>query len=302
MAARKKQPTDEQAPVKPARKKRPAVATRLLPANAGRLPADQRCRRRPGHRRRGPGTFRPDKPDLVIVESPTKAKTINKYLGPNYIVRASYGHVRDLPKRRRKGEVVAGIDIDNGWVPTYVVRTRTTARASGKAKAQRSNGGRPKEILAELKREAAKCNRVYLATDPDREGEAIAWHIKEALGLDDDRTCRVTFNEITERRCRQAFANPGKIDMDRVQAQEARRILDRVVGYPLSNLLEQEDHREPERRPGPVGRRAPGRRSRARDPGVQARGILEDHRPAGSRRPHPLRGDGQRPRGETGSR
>src|SRR5262249_15292176 len=128
------------------------------------------------------------KPDLVIVESPAKAKTINKYLGSNYRVLASYGHVRDLPKRRKKGEIVAGIDIEAGWKPTYVVGDKDE-------KDGRSFRRTPKDILAELKREAAKSNRVLLATDPDREGEAIAWHIRDALNLADDRTYRITFNE-----------------------------------------------------------------------------------------------------------
>jgi DNA topoisomerase-1 len=171
--------------------------------------------------------------DLVIVESPAKAKTINKYLGAEFKVLASYGHVRDLPRRRKPGEKVAGIDIDAGWVPTYVVVDR--AEGSGKGASRRRTA---KEILAELKREAAKSNHIYLATDPDREGEAIAWHIEDALGLDDDpRVFRITFNEITRSAVRNALAQPGKIDMDRVRAQEARRILDRVVGFPLSGLL-----------------------------------------------------------------
>ncbi len=172
------------------------------------------------------------KQDLVIVESPAKAKTINKYLGPNYKVLASYGHVRDLPRRRRKGEIIAGINIDD-WVPTYVVPDNDEKGAGEKMSRRRT----PKDILAELKREAAKSNLVYLATDPDREGEAIAWHIEDALKLDDERTFRITFNEITRTAVQNALAHPTKVDMDRVQAQEARRILDRVVGYPLSNLL-----------------------------------------------------------------
>jgi DNA topoisomerase-1 len=153
------------------------------------------------------------KKNLVIVESPAKARTINKYLGADFEVAASKGHVRDLPKSR------FGIDIEAGWVPTY-----------------RSLDDR-KEVLAALKKQAAKADTVYLAPDPDREGEAIAWHLKEALGLDDERTRRVTFNEITKRAIQEAFAHPGAIDMDRVQAQEARRFLDRVVGYKLSPLL-----------------------------------------------------------------
>ncbi|MFO0876321.1 MAG: type I DNA topoisomerase [Gemmataceae bacterium] len=166
---------------------------------------------------------------LVIVESPSKAKTINKYLGDHYKVLASYGHVRDLPRRRKKGERVAGVNIEAGWVPTYVVVEREEGKARGRRTA--------KDILAELKREAGKSARVFLATDPDREGEAIAWHIEQALGLEDDSTFRVAFNEITRSAVQQALAHPGRINMQRVQAQEARRLLDRVVGYPLSNLL-----------------------------------------------------------------
>jgi DNA topoisomerase-1 len=153
------------------------------------------------------------KKNLVIVESPAKAKTINKYLGPDFEVVASKGHVRDLPKK------AFGIDIEGGWVPTY----------------------RPlddrKDVLNALKKQAAKADTVYLAPDPDREGEAIAWHLKEALALDDDRVRRVTFNEITKRAIQEAFAHPGAINMDLVQAQEARRFLDRAVGYKLSPLL-----------------------------------------------------------------
>jgi DNA topoisomerase-1 len=153
------------------------------------------------------------KKNLVIVESPAKAKTINKYLGADYEVVASIGHVRDLPKSR------FGIDIEGGWVPTYrPLKDR-------------------KEVLQSLKKQAASAGTVFLAPDPDREGEAIAWHLKEALGLDDKRTRRVTFNEITKGAVKKAFAEAGAIDMDRVAAQEARRFLDRLVGYRLSPLL-----------------------------------------------------------------
>jgi DNA topoisomerase-1 len=153
------------------------------------------------------------KKNLVIVESPAKARTINKYLGADFEVVASKGHVRDLPKSR------FGIDIDNGWVPTYrPLKDR-------------------KEVLDSLRKQVAKAGTVYLAPDPDREGEAIAWHLKETLGLDDERTLRVTFNEITKGAIQKAFHDAGKIDMDRVAAQEARRFLDRVVGYRLSPLL-----------------------------------------------------------------
>src|SRR3954454_7747112 len=153
------------------------------------------------------------KKHLVIVESPAKAKTINKYLGPDFEVVASKGHVRDLPKSR------FGIEIEKGWIPTYrPLKDR-------------------KELLASLKKHAGNAKTVYLAPDPDREGEAIAWHLKEALGLDEENTRRVTFNEITKKAVQAPFASPGQIDMDRVAAQEARRILDRVVGYRLSPLL-----------------------------------------------------------------
>src|SRR5947209_11049956 len=153
------------------------------------------------------------KKHLVIVESPAKAKTINKYLGPAFEVAASKGHVRDLVKTK------LGIDIEGGWIPSY-----------------RDLKDR-KELLAQLKKQAAKADIVYLAPDPDREGEAIAWHLMEALGLDEERVRRVTFNEITKRAVQDAFSQPGAIDMDRVRAQEARRFLDRVVGYKLSPLL-----------------------------------------------------------------
>ncbi len=153
------------------------------------------------------------KKNLVIVESPAKAKTINKYLGADFEVAASKGHVRDLPKKD------FGIDIENGWIPTY------------KPLADR------KAIITDLKKKAAKADAIYLAPDPDREGEAIAWHLKEALGLSDEKIHRVTFNEITKKAIQEAFAKPGSINMDLVAAQEARRFLDRVVGYKLSPLL-----------------------------------------------------------------
>jgi DNA topoisomerase-1 len=214
---RKKQPTSAgESPRTGTRKKAAASSS----ADGG---APLKKRRAPTANGNGGG----GRQDLVIVESPAKARTINKYLGPGFKVLASYGHIRDLPKRRRKGEEVAGIDIDAGWKPTYVVQEKEGG------KGRRS----PREILAELKREAGKAPRVYLATDPDREGEAIAWHLEDELELDDERTFRITFNEITRSAVQAAIHHPGKIDMDRVRAQEARRILDRVVGYPLSNLL-----------------------------------------------------------------
>ena len=169
--------------------------------------------------------------NLVIVESPAKAKTIEKYLGPNFRVLASYGHVRDLPpKGKLKGEEVVGVNIAGGWKPRYVVVDRGE---KGGGRNRRS----AEDILAELKREADKAGMVYLATDPDREGESIAWHICEALNLDPKRTQRISFNEITRTAVQRAIANPTTINDQLVQAQEARRVLDRVVGYPLSNLL-----------------------------------------------------------------
>ena len=212
---------------KPASPDRPPKKKRAAPARKTQTTAIAHDAA-PAKRSPRKGTF-----DLVIVESPAKAKTINKYLGPNFKVLASYGHVRDLPRRRQKGEDIAGVRID-GWVPTYVVEDQKSK--AGERGFQRKS---KKQILAEIKREANKANRIFLATDPDREGEAIAWHLEDALGLDDERTFRIAFQEITRPAVQQALAHPGKIDSDRVKAQEARRILDRVVGYPLSNLLGQ---------------------------------------------------------------
>ena len=153
------------------------------------------------------------KNNLVIVESPAKAKTIGKYLGPGYVVKASMGHVRDLPKSK------IGVDIENDFTPNY-------QPIKGK-----------EEIIGELKAAAKASEKVYLATDPDREGEAISWHLKELLELPDEKACRVTFNEITKRVVSESIAAPRAIDMDLVDAQQARRLLDRIVGYQLSPLL-----------------------------------------------------------------
>ncbi len=150
---------------------------------------------------------------LVIVESPSKAKTIGKYLGEDYIVKASMGHLRDLPKS------TMGVDIDNGFEPEYVPMD---------AKA---------EVISDLQKAASKAQTVYLATDPDREGEAISWHLKELLQLPDEKTHRVTFNEITQKVVKQSIENPRAIDYALVDAQQARRVLDRIVGYQLSPLL-----------------------------------------------------------------
>jgi DNA topoisomerase-1 len=214
------------------------VPPRKKPSNAEETATSGRGRARAANAetnvspRRRPESTAPGSPgrgqNLVIVESPAKARTINKYLGSNFKVLASYGHVRDLPKRRQRGEAVAGVDIEAGWKPTYVV-------------VENEDGGRrrrsARDILAELKREAGKANQVYLATDPDREGEAIAWHIEDELHLDQSRTFRIAFNEITRNAVQSALSHPGHIDEHRVRAQEARRILDRVVGFPLSKLL-----------------------------------------------------------------
>jgi len=232
--APRKKPSDDPK-VAPAAPKKKAAA----PKNGTAVPRRKRAadsetavtrapRRKKTAEEAGP-PVKPSGKNLVIVESPAKAKTIQKYLGGDFEVRASYGHVRDLARRRRKGEEVAGINIEGGWIPTYVVEDRE----DGKSKGRRS----PRDILNELKREAARATNVYLATDPDREGEAIAWHIEDELKLDDARTFRIAFNEITRTAVQKALASPGKINMDRVHAQEARRLLDRVVGYPLSNLL-----------------------------------------------------------------
>ncbi|MGI6066608.1 MAG: type I DNA topoisomerase [Bacillota bacterium] len=150
---------------------------------------------------------------LIIVESPTKAKTISKFLGRNYSVKSSMGHVRDLPKSQ------LGVDIEHGFTPKYI-----TIRGKG-------------ETLKELKDAAKKADKILLAADPDREGEAIAWHLGQYLGADNGTPCRIEFNEITKRAIQEAVKKPRRIDMDRVDAQQARRVLDRLVGYKLSPLL-----------------------------------------------------------------
>ena len=153
------------------------------------------------------------KKNLVIVESPAKAKTIGKYLGPDYVVKASMGHLRDLPKS------TLGVDVEGDFTPNY-------RPIKGK-----------EDIISDLKKAAKKSGKVYLATDPDREGEAISWHLKELLGIPDDKTYRVTFNEITKNAVRQSLKQSREIDMDLVDAQQARRVLDRLVGYSISPLL-----------------------------------------------------------------
>lgn len=177
---------------------------------------------------------------LVIVESPAKAKTINKYLGKDYVVKSSVGHIRDLPtsgsasrkpaaagdktKKVKKDERTAlvsrmGVDPYHGWEADYQI-------LPGKEK-----------VVSELQHLAADASHIYLATDLDREGEAIAWHLREVIGGDDSRFSRVVFNEITKNAISQAFEQPGELNIDRVNAQQARRFMDRVVGYMVSPLL-----------------------------------------------------------------
>jgi DNA topoisomerase-1 len=161
---------------------------------------------------------------LVIVESPTKAKTINRYLGPDYVVMASVGHVRDLPKSppkgaKRKDHPVPGVDLDNDFAPSYEVMPDS------------------KRTVSELKKAARQADDIWFATDLDREGEAIAWHLTHALGVEPAEAKRVVFNAITKGEIERAFATPRRIEQNRVDAQQARRILDRIVGYQVSPLL-----------------------------------------------------------------
>lgn len=150
---------------------------------------------------------------LVIVESPAKANTIKKFLGGKSKVVASMGHIRDLPKSKM------GVDIEHDFEPQYI-------NIRGKA-----------PLINSLKKEAKNAKKVYLATDPDREGEAIAWHLAYILGIDPNSVCRVTFNEITKDAVKEAIQNPRKIDLNLTDAQQARRVLDRIVGYKISPVL-----------------------------------------------------------------
>ena len=151
--------------------------------------------------------------NLVIVESPAKVKTIKKFLGTRYDVEASMGHVRDLPKSQM------GIDIEHDYEPKYI-----TIRGKG-------------DLLAKLRKAAKTADHIYLATDPDREGEAISWHLIAALKLDEKKVQRITFNEITKNAVKASLKTPRKIDMNLVDAQQARRVLDRLVGYQISPVL-----------------------------------------------------------------
>jgi len=151
--------------------------------------------------------------NLVIVESPAKANTIGKFLGKGYKIVASVGHVRDLPKSQM------GVDLDDDFKPKYI-----TIRGKG-------------DVIAKLKKEAKNAKKIYLATDPDREGEAISWHLAYLLNINESEKCRITFNEITKNAVKNSLKSSRAIDMDLVDAQQARRILDRIVGYKISPLL-----------------------------------------------------------------
>ena len=151
--------------------------------------------------------------DLVILESPSKAKTVQKYLGSKYHVVACAGHIRDLPKSK------LGVDVDNDFAPVYENKKDKAA------------------LIKDLKSCVKKSDTVYLATDPDREGEAISWHLAEVLGLDSSKPIRVTFSEITKSGVKTGMENPRSLDGDLINAQQARRILDRIVGYKLSPFL-----------------------------------------------------------------
>src|SRR5574344_71490 len=151
--------------------------------------------------------------NLVIVESPAKSKTIKKILGNDYVIEASFGHIRDFPKK------VLGFDVQDGFKPSFVVIPEK------------------KKVVTKLNELAKKSSRVYLASDPDREGEAIAWHVREVLKVPDEKVCRIEFNEITPHAVKYAVEHSRQIDMDRVKAQQTRQILDRLVGYKLSPIL-----------------------------------------------------------------
>ena len=153
------------------------------------------------------------KSKLIIVESPAKARTITKFLGKGYKVEASQGHVRDLPKSQ------IGVDIEHDFEPKYI-----TIRGRG-------------DILASIRKEAKNASQIYLATDPDREGEAISWHLANVLGINPQDPCRIEFHEVTKAAVQSAIKNPRTVDMNRVNAQQARRVLDRLVGYKISPLL-----------------------------------------------------------------
>ncbi len=183
--------------------------------------ASNRRKKKTTSRGRTPTAINAAGKQLVIVESPAKAKTINQYLGPDYVVAASVGHVRDLPAKAEKGskQPVPGVDLENDFEPTYTVLPEK------------------KKTVAALKKAAKEAKDIWFATDLDREGEAIAWHLAQELGVDPSKAKRVIFNAITRSQIEQAFENPHTIDLYKVNAQQARRVLDRIVGYQVSPLL-----------------------------------------------------------------
>ena len=224
MPARKKSETGEPKPAAP-RKRAPAKTTKAVaqakPRSRG-ADAEADAPSRSGRAY-----------DLVIIESAGKVKAISKYLGNGFKVLASFGHVRDLATGKDKTvkEEVSGIQIGKGWKMRYLVDAG--ARSKTKKKGRRTQ----QEILDELGAAADGATRVLLASDPDREGESIAWHIADQLKLEPERTFRIRFNEITKNAIQKAMGDIAHIDMNRVKSQEARRAMDRVVGFPLSNLL-----------------------------------------------------------------
>lgn len=189
---------------------------------------------------------------LVIVESPSKAKTIGKYLGRTYKVVASLGHVRDLPKSRM------GVDIDHDYQPDYI-----SIRGKG-------------DVIKELRKDAKAAKAVYLASDPDREGEAIAWHVANLLKMDPTEKNRVTFHEITKDAVKEAFKEPRTINMDLVDAQQARRVLDRLVGYSISPILWKKVKKGLSAGRVPIRRLEPHHPARKRDSEFRSRRILDD--------------------------
>jgi DNA topoisomerase I (EC 5.99.1.2) len=176
--------------------------------------------------------------NLVIVESPAKAKSISKMLGKNYTVIASLGHIRDLPKSR------LGIDIKNDFQPEYI-----TIRGKG-------------SIVNNLKKEAKKADSIFLATDPDREGEAISWHLASLLDINKDTPCRVEFHEITKETVKSSIKSPRKLDENLYNAQQARRVLDRLVGYKISPILWKKVKKGTKRRQSSICSRKVNMRSR----------------------------------------
>ena len=197
---------------------------------------------------------------LIIVESPTKVKTIQKFVGGDYVIKASVGHIKDLPE----GEL--GVDLEKDFQPDYVP-------IPGKAK-----------IIRELKKASKDVENIYLGPDPDREGEAIAWHIAEEIGNGKKNIYRVLFNEITKKGVLDALNHPGKLELSKFEAQQARRILDRLVGYQISPLLWEKVRRGIERRSRPIRGGSDYLREGERDTGFCLRGVLEHNGDAEGKR------------------